>query len=58
MGHLPTADQQGKLFREELRWLTLRAIAPRDGQAGTVHPCYFEFQLGSSNCMKMRVSVR
>ena len=38
MGHLPTADQQGKLFREEWRWLSLRAIAPCDGRAGTVHP--------------------
>ena len=38
MGHLPTAAQQGKLFREERSWLSLRAIAPRDGQAGTVHP--------------------
>ena len=37
MGHLPTAAKQGKLFREEWRWLSLRAIAPRDGQAGTVH---------------------
>ena len=40
MGHLPTAEQQGKLFREEWRWLSLRAIAPRDGRAGTVHPCH------------------
>ena len=40
MSHLPTADQQGKLFREEWRWLSLRAIAPRDGRAGTVHPCH------------------
>ena len=40
MGLLPTADQQGKLHREEWRRLSSRAIAPRDGQAGTVHSCY------------------
>ena len=45
-GHLPTAAQQGKLFREEWRWLSLWAIAPRDGQAGTVHPCYWLTSVG------------
>ena len=41
MGHLPTADQQGKLLREEWRWLSSRAIAPRAGGAGTVNPCHW-----------------
>ena len=40
MGLLPTANQPGKLPREEWRRLSSRAIAARDGQAGTVHLCH------------------
>ena len=49
MGLLRTADQQGKLPREEWRRLSSRAIAPRDGQAGTVHPCHV---LAGEKCVK------
>ena len=40
MGLFPTANQQGKLLRGEWMRLSSRAIAPRDGRAGTVHPCH------------------